>query len=247
VPDNEVGVLLNDMSCDGAFIGVGLGENATLDMNGHSITGTFYPDPPRAVECRGIQCTVMSSNGVGRIGGGDFIAVEIGLFTYNVAKLTIRDVDLHDARAGIHGSAFAAYPRKTQIRADRVQAHGHTEFGIWAMKLTARDVDVSDNGGVGASADKLRGIHLTASGNGASGLFGDRISVKGLVANDNADCGVRAVAASLRDAALTGNDGLDIGADLATVRRPHVHNTTCGKSQVLGGVAGQTWGVCSGD
>jgi hypothetical protein len=247
VPANEVAVLQNDMSCNGAFIGVGLGENATLDLNGHSITGTFYPDPPRAVECRGVRCTILSSNGTGRIGGGDFVAVEIGLFTYNRARLTISDVDLHDARAGIQGSAFVLYPRKTQVRAERVRSHGHAEYGIWVQKLTARDVDASDNGGVGASADKLSAVNMTASGNAYSGLFGERISAKGLVANDNGDAGVRAVVASLRNATLTGNDGLGIGADIATVRKPHVQNVTCGKSQILGGVGGQGWGVCAND
>jgi hypothetical protein len=247
VPANEVGVLQNDMSCGGAFIAVGLGENATLDLNGHSITGTFYPDPPRAVECRGVKFTIRSSNGTGRIGGGDFVAVEIGLFTYNRARLLISDVDLHDARAGIQGSAFLAYPRDTQVRARRVAAHGHAEYGIWVTRLTAWNVDASDNGGVGVSADKLRGISMTASNNGRSGIFGGSISVKGLVADDNGDAGVRVVSASLRDATLTGNDGYGIGADLMTVRHPHVGNTMCGKSQVIGGLGGQGWGVCSAD
>lgn len=89
--------------------------------------------------------------------------------------------------------------------------------------------------------------NVTASGNGAAGLFGERISATGLVANDNGDAGVRAGKASLRDATLLGNDGLDLGIDVATVRPPRVVNTICGKSQVLGGVAEETWGICSGD
>jgi hypothetical protein len=247
VPAGEVAVLQADLSCAGAFVGVALGEGATLDLNGHAITGTFTPDPPRAVECRGMRCAIGSSSGVGRIGGGDFIAISIGLFTENKTRLRISDVELHDARSGIRGAAFFAYPRRTKVRAERVVSRNHTEHGIWVAKLTATDVDASGNGGPGIAADKIRASDVTASDNGAAGLFGERISVAGLVANDNGDAGVRAVKASLRDATLLGNDGLDLGVDVATVQRPRVVNTICGKSQVLGGVAGETWGICSGD
>jgi hypothetical protein len=243
VPDGEVAILQADLNCAGAFIAVGLGENATLDLNGHSITGTFYPDPPRAVECRGVRCTILSSNGIGRIGGGDFIALRIGSFTDSVAKLRISDVELYDARAGIFGSNVIGEPRKTKAHVERVVSHGHAEFGIWVAKLIARDVDTSDNGTVGVATDKLKGYNLTTNNNGAAGIYGTRVSVKGLVANGNGDGGVRAIRATLRDATLTGNTPYD----LITKRRPRVRNTICGTSQVLGGVGGQTWGVCSED
>src|SRR5262249_47398003 len=183
VADNEVGVLQTDMSCGGAFIAVGLGENSTLDMNGHSITGTFPTG--RAVECRGIRCTILSSNGTGRIGGGDFDAVQIGFFTSNVARLRISDVDLHDARGGLHGSGNVLFERDTRVVAQRVAAHGNADFGIWVTRFTGAHIDASHNGVVGVSADKLRGTTITTSSNGASGLFGDRISAKGLISNDN--------------------------------------------------------------
>jgi hypothetical protein len=247
VPGGVVAVLQTDLSCAGAFVGVALGESATLELNGHSITGTFVPDPPRAVECRGVACAIGSSNGVGRIGGGDFIAVSIGLFTDNRTVLRISDVELHDARSGILGSAFIGFPRRTKVRAARVTSHGHTGIGIWAAKVTGADIDASGNGGVGIAGDKIRVRNVVASDNGASGLFGERIAASGLVANDNGDAGVRAVKASLRDATLLGNGGLGLGIDVATVKSPSVSNTICGKSQVLGGVAGETWDICSGD
>jgi len=243
VPDGEFAVLQADLNCVGAFVAVGLGEGSTLDLNGHSITGTFYPDPPRAVECRGIRCTILSSNGVGRIGGGDFIAVAIGRFTSSVAKLRISNVELHDARGGIYGSNVVGERRKTQALAEHVESHRHAEIGIWVAKLIARDVDTSDNGTVGIATDKLKGRNLTASDNGAAGLYGTRVAVRGLVANGNGDGGIRAVQAAVRDATLTGN----LPYDLTTMRRPRVRNTTCGTSQVLGGVAGQTWDICSED
>jgi hypothetical protein len=104
-------------------------------------------------------------------------------------------------------------------------------------------VDTSDNGTVGIATDKLKGYNLTANNTGVAGFYGTRISVKGLVATGNGDGAVRAIRATVRDATLTGNTPYDI----STKRRPRVRNTTCGVSQVLGGLGGQTWGVCSDD
>jgi hypothetical protein len=133
------------------------------------------------------------------------------------------------------------------VRAERVAARRNAQYGIWVTRLTGRDIAADDNGTVGVSADRLKAINVAASGNGASALFGANISAKGLVASDNGDCGVRAVKAAIKDGSLTGNDGFGMAIDLATANRPRVRTTTCGKSQVLGGVAGANWGVCSGD
>ena len=162
-------------------------------------------------------------------------------------RLRISDVDLHDARGGLHGSANTLFERDTRVVAQRVAAHGNAQFGIWVTRLNGKVIDASHNGSVGISADRLSGTAMTTSTNGASGLFGDKISAKGLISNDNGDAGVRAVSASLKNATMTGNNGLGMGIDVATLNRPHAHNVTCGKSQVLAAVAGANWGICTGD
>ncbi len=248
VPDNEVAVLQTDMSCGGAFVGVRLLENATLDMQGHSITGPFPPSTLGAVECAGVRCTILSSTpSPGRIGGGDFNAVAIGYWTYNRARLRISNVDLHDARSGIQGAFYIGYQFDTRVKAEQVTSHGHSRYGLWVERLTGTDVSATENGVTGFAVGRLRGTNLTASNNTNSGVFGDRVSAVNLTANDNGETGVRVVAAKLKNSTILGNNGLGLGVDLATVRRPGLRNTVCGKSQVLGGLGGLGWGVCQND
>jgi hypothetical protein len=41
--------------------------------------------------------------------------------------------------------------------------------------------------------------------------------------------------------------GPDVGIGLVIGRQTRVVNTTCGKSGIIGGLAGENWGVCTSD
>src|SRR5262245_61959491 len=56
VPARETGTLVGDLSC-AAGVGVHLGHNATLDLNGHALAATA----DSAVVCDARRCRIISS------------------------------------------------------------------------------------------------------------------------------------------------------------------------------------------
>jgi len=234
VPPGETGILQNDLSCSGAFVAVNVSDGATLDMQGHAISGA--PTGDAAVSCNGKRCRV---TGPGDI-SGPVTAISI---LSGRQRLTVSDVTIHDCHFGVLDNS--AQPGA--VVASNLSVTGCSAAGVQVRKLRGTGVSATSNGGPGLAVYKLRAENAVASDNGASGIFGGAARVKGLVANNNGDAGVRVVKAALRDATLTGNNGYGAGFDVLTKRRPHVMNVTCGKSGVLGGLITDTWGICAGD
>src|SRR5262245_31734121 len=235
VPPGEPGILQNDVSCSGALVAVALGDGATLDMQGHAISGT--PTSNSAVSCRGRRCRVT--------GPGDISGPVIAISVFNGRqRLTASDLTINDCLIGVLDVA----PKPSTLVATNLSVTGCSATGLQVGKLRGSGITANGNGAAGIAVDRLRAENVVANDNGGAGIFGGAVRVTGLVANNNGDAGVRAVKAALRDATLTGNDGAGAGIDLLTKRRPRVpSDITCGKSGVLGGLITDTWGVCAGD
>jgi len=234
VPAGETGILQNDLSCSGAFVAVNLSEGATLDMQGHAISGAPLRDA--AVSCNGGRCRV---TGPGDI-SGPVVAISI---LRGRQRLTVSDVTIHDCKWGILDDSS----RRSAVVASNLSVTGCTQAGLQLAKLRGSGITANGNGGPGLAVDRIRAENVVTNDNGAPGIFGGAARVTGLVANNNGDAGIRVVKAALRDATLTGNNGYGVGFDVLTKRRPRVVNVTCGKSGVIGGVITDTWGVCAGD
>ncbi len=237
VPENDTGVLQADMSCGGAFVGVTVLDEGTLDMNGHAITDVGTGGS--AVACQGRRCTVQ---GPGEIHGGLFSGVAIAART----RLTISDVTIDGVNAGIVGPGFGLPPRNMVIASNVTLTNNHNGM-LFVGTIKGTNI-VASNSTSGPGLDVQRRMvatNVTTNDNSASGIFGGRLRITGLTANGNGDAGVRSIKAALRDSTLTGNGGFGIGVDLATIRRPVVTNVTCNKSGMIGGSG--NWGVCAND
>lgn len=260
VPAGETGNLVADTSCTGAFVGVELSPGATLALNGHALSGN--PGGGALVRCLdGGPCTILGPGSILGTDGDPAACVELA---GGRGRLVMEQGLVHGCGTGIDGgssdgkgrlivtdvsvSANGRGVRARSLRARNLVVAVNATEGINVGSLRAEGgVSVTGNGGVGISANAVRGFGVGVSLNGTSGIFGNRIKVRDLTAVANVDCGVRTVRASLLDSSLTGNGGLGVGGDVCTVRKPRVRNSTCGKSVVLGGVIGATWGVCTND
>jgi hypothetical protein len=131
-------------------------------------------------------------------------------------------VDIHGAGVGVRGPI----PGSTIVAID-VTIHDNTSTALQAQSVRAVNVSVTDNAGLGIRASRAQMTDSTITG--------------------NADIGIAVERARLRNSTATGNDGSGAGVDLSTSRRPRLHASTCGKSQVAGQPPGTTWGVCTND
>lgn len=238
VPAGEVGVLQADVSCAGAFVGVRLDNGAQLQLNGHSLSGTLGGASNEAalVQCGGKRCAV---TGPGELFGSNGAAIGLA----NGRLVVSGGVSIHDCRRGIRGTPSDSFNSKVLLT--DVTIDGIAEEGVWADVIKATGVSVTD-ARLGIAGHSLKATSVSLANNATSGWLGDKVAARGLVANGNGDCGVRSIRAKLVDSDVTGNDGLNVGGDVCTVRRPRVVNTTCGKSVALG-QAVSDWDVCSGD
>jgi len=237
VPAGEVGVIQADLSCSGAFL-VALERNATLDLNGHTLSLAIPPSGSRAVvRCESRRCAVGGPGTVQCTGGPGGYASGIG--TPAGGRLDVSDVLIQGCDQGIWdmGSPGA----KTRVYATDVTVQGSTYNGIEAEKLIATNVEASNSGYSGLAVELVRGTTIIVDGNGAlpnlhSGItsFGGTVKVTGLVATNNAQHGVEA-----KKVILTSSTVIDNGFnDISSSRRPRLVDVTCGTSN---------WGVCQDD
>jgi hypothetical protein len=238
VTAGDTGVLQNDMSCGGAFVGVHVADQGTVDMNGHLIKDVGSGGS--AIKCEGRHCTV---RGPGEITGGAFGGVEVALNT----RLAINDVNIHGVDGGIFATGVGSGPPPTStVTATNVSLSNNVNGTLFVGTIKGSNIDASNNSNLGLDfSRRLVATTVTTNDNARAGVFGGRVRVTGLTSNGNGDAGVRSVSARLTDSTLTGNNGFGIGVDLATVHRPRVTNVTCVKSGKIGGSG--NWGVCSGD
>ena len=160
VPPGQVGVLQADLTCSSTQTGVGLEELATLQMNGHSISGAGI-----GVFCfRG--CTVQ---GPGEIIG----ATNFGIVTSTNPRprVLVEDVTIRDGA----GSAIAfGAPGSLDLRNVTVTNNGGGVIATNAGRIRGTNVIITNNASVGAQARRLRFTGLTLQGNGAPGLLSFR-------------------------------------------------------------------------
>src|SRR5262245_46548208 len=164
VPSGQVGALQADLTCASTTTAVVLEEVATLQMNGHSISGAGT-----GVFCS-TRCTVQ---GPGEIVG----AANFGIVTSTNPgpRVLVEDVTIRDGA----GSAIAfGQPGSLDLRNVTVTNNGGGVAATNAGRIRGTDVVITNNAAGGAQARRLRFTRLTLQGNGAPGLLSFRGSVR---------------------------------------------------------------------
>src|SRR5262249_27495459 len=142
VAANDTGTLQADIS--GCPYGVIVGDRATLQMNGHSISGTGV----NGVSCTGGTCTVV---GPGEIfGGNEGIGTSAASPSGRpLRKMTVKSVSVHDMQdagivAGLGGNLTLT--DVSLARAGQAPALPYEgPAGLYAKKLVATNLTLTDN------------------------------------------------------------------------------------------------------
>src|SRR5262249_43335543 len=228
VPANDTGVLQTDLACS-AQTGVTLGQGATLQMNGHSITDDLNTLGYLGVYCSGGRCRIEGPGELSMFA----IALNMGRGTMELSGL-----DLHD---NVDGAVVGTF----RVVANNVNCHDNTECLV-ARSLRATGFTATGHNTAAITVSKsIRGSDSSGSNNARGGIIPRRFSLTDLTATGN---GYPALVASgggtLTDSTLTGNGMVAGGVDLATEGRPRNQNTTCGQSSDQ---HGGTRGICTND
>jgi hypothetical protein len=236
VSAGQVGVLTGDLDCswdveEGSY-GVELGRNATLDMQGHTITG-----PQWAVSCPGPggKCTVTSTTGA----PGTLIGAEAGIWS-PTSKVVASHVQIIANEYGISNNP------KTTLADVTFMDNG---FALTARSLKATDVTVTGHCNRGYCMDlgkgTIDGLVTADTGESATVL---QVSGKMKVSNATMSGSPGQVAIFASGVRITNSDVHGHGIDLAA-RSLRVQNVTCDHSRRFGkdGFVIGNWGVCAGD
>ncbi len=265
VGPREAGVLVADLDCSGAPEGTSaviLSRNASLDLQGHTLTGATGDnttgavlcdfgepscmDTPHGEACRPPmgRCLVTSTGAPGEIRGNS-----VGILSDR--HLTVSNVHVATSTNGI------AFAERGILRARDVSVEGGSSTGIYGGRMLLSNVSVTGTGdfGIFASLAPLRGTGITANGNARGGIIAGVIQADGVTANDNGSGpafglggGIFAGRIELSNSTVTGNLFGGAAMDLASPTLPAVVNTTCGTSAVFPSDAPYpSWGVCAND
>lgn len=265
IPAGAIGVLQADLACDG-FWGVVLHHGATLDLNGHRISGSAGTVIVNATTLeRRVPFGRWKIVGPGEIASARRNAAIPNSYTgYCVSMrgrglLTISDVTIRDCQdAAVVGDRLRAERVTVQkapadgiavdwLRGTDLVVEDHGRTGIEARRIDARRLAVRRNA-TGVVAGSIRGEEVEATDNAGDGLaVSGNTNLRELVATGNAGYGVRAGSFLRLDrATVTGNDGAPGGGDVASPRKPVLVRTACGHS-VKSSDASQSFGVCAND
>jgi hypothetical protein len=228
VERGDPGVLQGDLDCTGHNItAVTLRPGATLDLNGHRITGGSDP----AIECYVAATRTCTVDGPGELAGSS-----VGVFAASRAR--IRDVIIHDNAVGIH-MIYGDVAHAARLELDRVTIRDNTNEGVKGGGLiAAKDSAIRDNGGIGTTSfGPSKFVRTTITGNGGSGI------VTGVYSDFYAQYFYNKRQLFLSGCDVSGNGGVDI----LSGRRPRLVGTTCGTSGNPLEPGNPAWGVCSGD
>lgn len=204
----DIAELRNDLSCARPAVwpfiarGVSLPAGSTLHLNGFTISGDGSGE---GVLCHGSRrCTIE--------GPGEIRGFELGV-SCGGCRVVARDVVFRGNTNGI------LIPKSGVLDAERVVASDNSDFGIWAHRLRARDVETSRNGGAGLVANMgLRARGVTASDNGREGIRCQAF-----------ECGRSRIV----NATVAGNDSLGAGYDIASSGPVRLRDVSCGRSARL--------------
>jgi hypothetical protein len=120
----------------------------------------------------------------------------------------------------------------------------HDYIGHGRTVMTVSDLDIHDNG-LGIAGGLVYVSNVVVTRNRDGGIFAYRFKATNAQVIDNGGYGIFAGRdIRLVDSTITGNDGNGQGIDLTARRRPHLIDSTCGKSL---GPSGGPFGVCTGD
>lgn len=247
VPSFDTGILQTDLVCPnpntgddclaatGAPAGVDLQANATLQLNGHTITGG----------CFGVRALLATSKRPASIQGPGLITGSFfGIFF--IGRLTISDVTLDANGAGVVSPGSST--NHSRLIATNVVANNSVGpfegSGLSAYRIDATSVTTNGNVSAGISVEsRLRATNVQSNNNG-HGVFGlNKIRIDGLTATNNVYNGVFCRKLRLLNATVTGSQS---GVDLNTRSRPSLTNVTCDHSSFWSSTP-IPWGVCAGD
>jgi hypothetical protein len=233
VARGDTGVLVGDLDCSaatGILAAVLIGNHATLQLNGHTITAP--PDADGVVTNVSRHGTI---TGPGTIRGGLTNVVS------GYGHLALSDVSLEDATEG----AVQSEPGSLELTNVSVNSLG---FGVSARKILANGLTVTTAQHDCILGRQLRGSDVTVSGCATGISLTSTARVVRLDDRDNVTVGITAKAVLLEDSTVTGNKFLGAPLDILTRRVPQLVNTTCDVSrQRIGDAVGATWGVCASD
>jgi hypothetical protein len=243
VSAGATGVLQADLNCT-TSTGTGyvvLGQGATLNLNGHSLT--FNPgDPATTLVSCDASCTVIGPGTLtSTSSSGSFASIWVP--TGKTVKVSNVVIDgMYNGIVAINGKALVT---DTSISA--------VQWGIAGVKKAKLDnvtIAVTTPGGycIGATDEMGSGVvgstvTLTSC---ADGIWASKkVVLTGLTATSNTGVGIYSGGKIvLRDSTVTGS-GV---TDLLSVRRPVLVNSTCDHStQSTGDPIPPTWGVCASD
>jgi hypothetical protein len=220
--------------CDlGAVI---LGRNASLSLNGHTITSTGarvgVSVPPRSCPASGI--CIPTSGRVAVQGPGTISGGTVGISSFS-RRTTVSDVQLHDIGDSSSGAGIAVVGDLVATGVGVTRVH----IGVQAKSVRATDLGVSSSGIGILTHGAVRGVRLTITDNGPATIQAGVLDGAGIFAER----------CRLTDSVATGNFDGSVPADLLTKRRPLLVNTTCDHSAVVpvSGPPTATWGVCADD
>lgn len=219
----DTGVLTVDLTCSSSVDGALLGDKATLDLNGHTLSGA-------GVYCT-TSCTVKGPGTITNVHyypAGNATAIFANFQGSRGTKFVAENIDLHDNDNGILSQARRV--TLAGVNASNNVHDGIETFGANVIKGT--NVTANNNGATGLDVQSVGTIRMTgftATGNGWGGVIND---------------GKRTV---LVGSTVTGNawppfPGDPSMVDIATAagRCPRLTTTTCDHSF-------PNCHVCSGD
>ena len=237
VAPREIGVLQNDLTCNGPGFGVRLDNGAVLDLGNHTLT--IEGVTPIGVECFA-RCSVLGPGTVARVGlgpsGGGIVATA-------KSRVTVTGATLDGFAIAIH-TPFARL-----VISDTTIQNSHN--GIDARRIDVTDVTITaapqfGNNCITGVTGRIRGQNLTLGGCTNGIYVGRKVDLTGLTWSGG-DIGVRTnKRVKLEDSSITGATT----ADIASARPPRLVNTTCDRSAIVdsdGHITSATWGVCAND
>jgi hypothetical protein len=242
VPAGAMGVVQADLNCtsstDSGY--VTLGQGATLQLNGHSLTFNPGSTASALVVCEG-TCTV---TGPGTLTSSTSTGSFAGIWVQTGKTVKVSNVAIDGTYNGIVNIFGKALVTDTTISA--------VQWGIAGVKkakVKNLTVTVASPGGycIGATDETGSGVvgsnvTLTSC---ADGIWASKkVVLTGLTANNNTGVGIYSGGKIvLRDSSVTGSGILD----LLSGRRPVLVNSSCDHSAQDTTDPLPTWGVCASD
>lgn len=220
----EVGTLVTDLDCTGIpAAAVYMYPGATLQMNGHTLTGGLSGVATYPGKRGGPTSRILGPGEITAMTGG---SPNTGCAIFTANKVLVQDIDIHDNGCGIR--VEYTFPltlvdvRITDNDGDGV-SHGSV---VGNGRVDVRDSVISGNAGVGVvTPGRITLRESSVTDNGAAGVVSERRVVSG------------------RNAVVTGNGA---GGDVAAYGRAKlVLTSACDHSVDL--KRGGTLGICAQD